>query len=188
MCQACVIGCSNCITSTTCSSCLAGYFWVNNTFCSELCSYTQSYNFSTNGCDDVMASSSSDAFNNGEFSYEWTYGFNGTDLILYVVFSRVDVLYYYYQGGIGYGMNGVVSKGDGNGSGSSFGYGGDDDFGGGFGSSYATVFYDDGNGYYQGYSSSTGTSSMDSQSTTDSSQWESWSDTTVSLASLSEDS
>lgn len=121
ICRACVIGCSNCTTTTTCSSCVYGYFWVNSTFCSQLCNHTQSYNYSTNACDNMQASlSSGSGVLQGKFDYSWYYGYNGTDLTLYMFFNKPNVLYYYYEGGNGYSSDGLSHKGDGNGSGSVF--------------------------------------------------------------------
>ena len=184
VCHACVVGCSNCTTTGTCSSCMYGYFWVNSTFCSKLCNHTQSYNYSTNGCDSVQASSSTTTLSKGKFDYNWYYGFNGTDLTIYMFITRPDVLYYYYQGGNGYTMNGLAHKGDGNGSGSTlanssdsagFGAGG-----AGFGASYGTAFFDDGNGFYRGYSSSRGASNIDT--VTSGKQWGAWTTTTTTAS------
>lgn len=180
MCKPCVVGCSNCISATTCSTCLYGYFWVNNTFCSQLCNHTQSYNYSTNACDNVQASSFSSGGlqAKGKFDYNWYYGFNGTDLTIYMTITKPDVLFYYYQGGNGYNMSGLAYKGNGNGSGSAFRSGSESYFGSGsgFGSSYGTAFFDDGNGFYKGYSSSRGASNVEAFS--QNKQWNSWTTTT----------
>jgi hypothetical protein len=79
----------------------------------------------------------------GKFDYNWTYGYNGTDLLLYVTLSRLDASNYYYQGGNGYSFKGLSSKGDISGATRTT----QADF-----TSYGTIYFDDGNGFYKGYS------------------------------------
>lgn len=121
-----------------------GYFWVNKTFCSSVCNHTQVYNYVTNRCDVFTGD-----YRNikGKFDYNWTYGYNGTDLLLYMTLTRMDVSNFYYQGGNGYNWRGLSSKGDGSGSAAST----QAEF-----TSYGTVYFDDGNGFYKGYAASRG--------------------------------
>lgn len=122
-----------------------GYFWVNQTFCSSICNHTQVYSYKGNRCDGFVGENRNVK---GKFDYNWTYGYNGTDLLLYVTMGRMEVDGYYYQGGNGYSYRGLSRRGDGSGAANSSQAA---DY-----RSYGTIFFDDGNGFYKGYGSSRG--------------------------------
>jgi hypothetical protein len=73
VCLACIVGCSNCINMTTCASCLAGYFYVNSTFCATMCNNNQKYNYKSNSCDDYISSGNSNIKGRFEFSFTYLY-------------------------------------------------------------------------------------------------------------------
>ena len=108
-----------------------------------ICNRYQIYDFNTNRC--LPYTGNTNVYPPGRFTFDWTSEVSGNNVLIDLVFSNPNALYYYYQGGNGYNINGSNKLGNGSGV--------------GVGAYNQGLYYDDGNGYSFGYSSSTTTTS-----------------------------
>ena len=150
LCVPCLVGCASCNPNGTCSACIFGYFWVNNTFCSMICNRYQIYDFNTNTCPSY--SGDLNAYPPGRLTFDWSSKVVGNNILVNLLFGQSNAYFYYYQGGNGYNINGSNNKGNASGIGLT--------------NTNNGLYYDNGDGYSLGYPSGGGSSSTTSTNTT----------------------